>query len=164
MMEYWDISRTALIFPTDSIIDFDLEPMYRAHIESGAVATIAAMTRAPAEVAEKYGVMLTDPRGHILEFVEKPTLAELRDHFQVSEEDFERLPLLTNAGFYMIDSRRLRDLTSNREIAELRRKRMIPVLTKIRAKSVSEFGDYQDSKSNYNSDGVIRSAFWLSQA
>jgi NDP-sugar pyrophosphorylase family protein len=124
MMEYWDISRTALVFPTDSIIDFDLEPMYRAHKESGAVATIAAMTRAPAEVAEKYGVMLTDPRGQILEFVEKPTLAELRDHFQVGEEDFERLPLLTNAGFYMIDSARLRELTSNREIAELRRKRL----------------------------------------
>jgi NDP-sugar pyrophosphorylase family protein len=124
MLEYWDISGTALVFPTDSIIDFDLEPMYRAHIESGAVATISAMTRAPAEVAEKYGVMLTNPDGQILEFVEKPTLAELREHFRVDEEDFDRLPLLTNAGFYMIDSARLRQLASNREIAELRRTRL----------------------------------------
>src|SRR2546429_8355215 len=63
MLEYWDLSRSALVFPTDSIIDFELEPMVEAHVASGAVATIAAMTRAPAEVAEKYGMMLTNPDG-----------------------------------------------------------------------------------------------------
>src|SRR5437588_1237767 len=41
MLEYWDISGPALVFPTDSIIDFDLEPMNRAHRESGAAVTIA---------------------------------------------------------------------------------------------------------------------------
>src|SRR3990172_8271603 len=49
MLEYWDIRRPALVFPTDSMIDFDLEPMFERHAASGAVATIAAMTRAPAE-------------------------------------------------------------------------------------------------------------------
>src|SRR3972149_3831782 len=29
MMEYWDIQQPALVFPTDSIIDFDLAPMLR---------------------------------------------------------------------------------------------------------------------------------------
>jgi NDP-sugar pyrophosphorylase family protein len=125
MLEYWDISQPALVFPTDSIIDFDLEPMVRAHLESGAVATMAAMTRAPVEVAEKYGMMLTDPHGRIFEFVEKPTLAELRAHFELHDEDeFDRLPLLTNAGFYLIDSLALRDLAGNPEIAELRRSRL----------------------------------------
>ena len=33
MLDYWDIAAPALVFPTDSIIDFDLEPMYRAHME-----------------------------------------------------------------------------------------------------------------------------------
>src|SRR3990172_9484243 len=51
MLEYWDISQPALVFPTDSMIDFDLEPMYRTHVETGAIATIAAITRAPPPAA-----------------------------------------------------------------------------------------------------------------
>ena len=73
MLEYWDITQPALVFPTDSIIDFDLAPMYRAHLESGAVATMAGMVRGPDEVAEKYGVILADATGRAEEFVEKPT-------------------------------------------------------------------------------------------
>jgi NDP-sugar pyrophosphorylase family protein len=125
MLEHWDLSGPALVFPTDSIIDFDLEPMYRAHLETGAVATMACMTRAPAEVAEKYGVLLTDPAGRVLEFVEKPTLAELREHFQLKDErEFDLLPLLTNAGFYLIDCGALRELAASPEIASLRRTRL----------------------------------------
>ena len=63
LMEYWDISQPALVFPTDSVIDFDLAPMVETHVGRGAVATIAAMMREPDEVAEKYGVMLTDGDG-----------------------------------------------------------------------------------------------------
>src|SRR6266508_3422258 len=85
MLDHWDITQTALVFPTDSIIDFDLEPMLRAHRETG-------------EVAEKYGVMLADTNGRVREFVEKPTLTELREHFQVpNDEEFRQLPLRTNA-------------------------------------------------------------------
>jgi NDP-sugar pyrophosphorylase family protein len=124
MLDYWDISQAALVFPTDSIIDFDLAPMYDAHVRSGAVATIAAMTRAPDEVAEKYGVILANQAGRVREFVEKPTLAELREHFHAeSEEQFRELPLMTNAGFYLIESKILRDLASNPEVEELRRHR-----------------------------------------
>jgi len=125
MMDYWDITQPALIFPTDSIIDFDLEPMLRAHRETGAVATIAAMTRAPDEVAEKYGVMLAGADGRITEFVEKPTLAEIREHFHVANEDeFHELPLMTNAGFYLVDSRKLRELASHPELVKLRERRL----------------------------------------
>ncbi|MCA1831792.1 MAG: sugar phosphate nucleotidyltransferase [Actinomycetota bacterium] len=125
MLEHWDLSGPALVFPTDSIIDFELEPMYRTHLERQPVATVAAMTRGPVEVAGKYGVMLTDAEGRIVEFVEKPTLQELRDHYaDVPAADFDRLPLLTNAGFYLVDSATLRGLADNVEIATLRRDRL----------------------------------------
>jgi NDP-sugar pyrophosphorylase family protein len=124
MLEYWDLDGPALVFPTDSIIDFDLEPMYEAHRTSGAIVTIAAMSRAPVDVAEKYGVMLTHPDARVFEFVEKPSLAEIRQHFDVPEDEFDNLPLLTNAGFYMIDSTALRRIAEHPQIAELRRRRL----------------------------------------
>ncbi|HYH28456.1 MAG TPA: NDP-sugar synthase [Actinomycetota bacterium] len=125
MLEHWGVERPALVFPTDSIIDFDLEPMYRQHLETGAAVTIAAMTRAPTEVAEKYGLMLTDPARKISEFVEKPTLAALRAHFETRDPDeFDRLPLLTNAGFYLIDPDAMRKAMADPEVAALRRERL----------------------------------------
>jgi NDP-sugar pyrophosphorylase family protein len=125
MLEYWDISGPALVFPTDSIIDFDLGPMLDAHHEKGSVATIAAMVREPDEVAEKYGLMLADDDGRVSEFVEKPTLAELREHFHAeTEEDFRNLPLLTNAGFYLVDAGKLRELAGEAEIQRLRERRL----------------------------------------
>jgi len=125
LLDYWGIERPALVFPTDSVIDFDLEPMRRAHLESGAAVTIAAMTRAPDEVAEKYGVMLARPDCEIFEFVEKPTLADLREHLQVTDPDeFERLPLLTNAGFYLLDPAAMRKVAADPEIAAMRQERL----------------------------------------
>ena len=59
--------------------------MVETHVGRGAVATIAAMMREPDEVAEKYGVMLTDGDGRVTEFVEKPTLGELREHFHARD-------------------------------------------------------------------------------
>lgn len=125
MLDHWDITQPALVFPTDSIIDFDLAPMFRAHVEHGAVATIAAMVREPDEVAEKYGVMLTDDDGRVTEFVEKPTLVELREHFRAPDDEaFKKLPLRTNAGFYLVETKALRELAGERAIAELRRTRL----------------------------------------
>ena len=125
LLDHWGIERPGLVFPTDSIIDFDLEPMYRAHLDTGAAATIAAMTRAPAEVAEKYGVMLADPEARILEFVEKPTLAALRDHFELQDEaEFDSLPLLTNAGFYLLDPGQMRRAAADPEVQAMRKTRL----------------------------------------
>ena len=125
LLDHWGIDRPALIFPTDSIIDFDLEPMYRQHLETGAAVTIAAMERAPTEVAEKYGVMLARPDCQIFEFVEKPTLAELRDHLRVTDPgEFERLPLLTNAGFYLLDASAMRKVAADPEVAAMRQERL----------------------------------------
>jgi NDP-sugar pyrophosphorylase family protein len=125
MMDHWDLRQRALVFPTDSIIDFDLEPMHRAHVEREALVTITAMTRAPDEVAEKYGVMLVDPDGRVTEFVEKPTLSELREHFHArTEEEFRALPLLTNAGFYLVETEVLREVADHPEVRELRSRRL----------------------------------------
>jgi NDP-sugar pyrophosphorylase family protein len=125
MLEYWDLSGTALVFPTDSLIDFDLEPMLRLHREQGAVATIAAMTRGPVDVAEKYGVMLTGDDGRISSFVEKPTLAEIREHYGVANDlELQKLPLLTNAGFYLVDAAALREVAEDPQVATLRRTRL----------------------------------------
>src|SRR3989441_5704361 len=125
MLEHWDLSGPALVFPTDSIIDFELGPMYRAHLEKQPVVTVAAMTRAPVEVAGKYGVMITDPDGRIVEFVEKPTLEELREYYaDVPPEDFEHLPLMTNAGFYLMDTAELRGFAADPAISALRRERL----------------------------------------
>jgi NDP-sugar pyrophosphorylase family protein len=124
LLDYWGIDRPALVFPTDSIIDVDLEPMVRAHRDTGAAVTVAAMSRGPAEVAEKYGVMLTDPEGRILEFVEKPALSELRDHFRVDEAEFESMPILTNAGFYLLDPDAMRRAAADPALVSLRRRRL----------------------------------------
>jgi NDP-sugar pyrophosphorylase family protein len=99
--------------------------MLTAHREHDAVVTIAGMTRPPDEVAEKYGVMLADENGRITDFVEKPTLGELREHFHVgSEEEFRRLPLMTNAGFYLIETERLREIARHPEVEKLREQRL----------------------------------------
>jgi NDP-sugar pyrophosphorylase family protein len=125
MLEYWDISGPALVFPTDSIIDFDLGPMVEQHHDRGSVATIAAMVREPDEVAEKYGLMLADDDGRVSDFVEKPTLAELREHFHAeSEEAFRSLPLLTNAGFYLVDAGKLRELAAHPDVQRMRERRL----------------------------------------
>jgi NDP-sugar pyrophosphorylase family protein len=125
LIEHWDISQTALVFPTDSVIDFDLAPMLEAHHRTGAVATVAAMVREPDEVAEKYGVLVADANDRIQVFVEKPTLDELREYFQAeTEEQFRRLPLMTNAGFYLIDTARIRELAAHPEIQRMRKWRL----------------------------------------
>jgi NDP-sugar pyrophosphorylase family protein len=125
LLDHWGIDRPTLVFPTDSIIDFDLEPMLREHRELGAAVTVAAMTRAPTEVAEKYGVMLARTDCRVFDFVEKPTLGDLRDHFEVSEPgEFDRLPLLTNAGFYLLDPEAMRRVAADPEIERMRRGRL----------------------------------------
>lgn len=123
--EYWDLRSTALVFPTDSVIDFDLEAMAAAHAGAGALVTVAAMVREPVQVAGKYGVMLTDPDWRVREFVEKPTLAEIHEAFPApSEADFHRLPLLTNSGFYLIDTGRLREVAEHPDVRGMAEERL----------------------------------------
>src|SRR6266516_1841193 len=46
----------------------------------------------------------------------------IKEHFGTRDEkEFDRLPLLTNAGFYMIDASVLRDVAGHPQVATLRR-------------------------------------------
>jgi NDP-sugar pyrophosphorylase family protein len=115
------------------------------------------MTRAPTEVAEKYGVMLTNPECRVLDFVEKPTLGELRAHFELRDEgEFDRLPLLTNAGFYLVDAAALRRVASHPDVTRLRRSRLdfgkdlLPWLVanghRVHAHTVNRIGDLGNAR------------------
>ena len=124
-LDYLEIDHPALVFPTDSLYDFSLQQMYETHSANGAVATVAAMARGPEQVAGKYGVMMTTPDGRITEFVEKPSLVELREAFPTpNPEEFEKLPLLTNAGMYLLDSPSIRKYGQDPEVLTLREKRL----------------------------------------
>jgi NDP-sugar pyrophosphorylase family protein len=124
-LDYWDIDQPALAFPTDSLYDFSLQEMLDAHLSNQALVTVAGMARGPEQVAGKYGVMMTDPRGRVVEFVEKPSLVELKEAFTgVSSEEFEKLPLMTNAGMYLMDSQSARLLGKDPEIQDLRDRRL----------------------------------------
>lgn len=124
-LDYWNIDQPALIFPTDSLYDFSLQGMVDTHLQHGAVATIAAMARGPEQIAGKYGVMMTNPDNRITEFVEKPSLVELREAFPTTTSDeFDKLPLLTNAGMYLVDSQAVRKYGEDPEVMALRQKRL----------------------------------------
>src|SRR5205823_4354364 len=45
MLEAWDLTGTALVFPTDSLIDFALGPIADTHRRSGAGVTIRGLAR-----------------------------------------------------------------------------------------------------------------------
>lgn len=124
-LDYWDVEASALVFPTDSLYDFSLQDMLSSHESSGALVTVASMARGPQQVAGKYAVMLTDTQGRITSFVEKPSLLELREAFPTqSPEEFERLPLLTNAGMYLLDSLGVRKYGQDPEVLALREGRL----------------------------------------
>jgi NDP-sugar pyrophosphorylase family protein len=124
-LDYFDIERPILVFPTDSLFDFSLEEMMETHQSKGAVATIAAMARGPEQVAGKYGVMLTDSESRITSFIEKPSLVELKEALPPeAQEQFEELPFLTNAGMYLLDSVGVRKYGQDPEILDLRERRL----------------------------------------
>lgn len=106
-LEQWDLQGQALVLPVDSLFDFDLAAMRATHDAYDALVTVAAVARTGAEIAGKYGVMRTDARGLVTGFVEKPSLAGLRELFPQTAAD-ERATLPTNAGMYLVDCRRLR--------------------------------------------------------
>ena len=99
------ISPHAFVFPTDSVLDFDLASMVEAHHRTGAVVTIAA-TRQPAEViAGQYGLIDHDAQNCVSGFMEKPSLKAIYAHLgAIYHTDRTPPSLVTNAGFYLISS------------------------------------------------------------
>ncbi|WP_034264767.1 sugar phosphate nucleotidyltransferase [Actinospica robiniae] len=148
-LEHWSLEGTAVVFPTDSVFDFDLAPMLARHLESGATVTVGTVPRSAAEAAGKYGVLVPDGDGRIESFAEKPPLDEARRLAQGG-------PLHTSAGIYMIDCVRLRAAAREPELRALAAEeldwggQLVPYLVahghRVQAFSIGSFGDLGNSR------------------
>lgn len=122
-LEQWDLHEQALLLPVDSIFEFSLAEMEATHRRNGALVTVAAVPRTAEEVAGKYGVMQTDPYGLVNGFVEKPPLARIHHLFPDTAAD-GRAELPTNAGMYLVDCRRLRQIARDPDLMRMAQQRL----------------------------------------
>jgi len=146
-LDYWDLTGLALVFPTDSVFDFDLGAMVRAHRAARADVTVATVPRPGAEAAGKYGVLELRPDAEVSGFLEKPSLSVLRSRIP---GDPDR-PVHTNAGMYLIDCDRLRMAAREPSLAALARRNLdwggdlLPFLVRqghrVLAHPITRFGD-----------------------
>ncbi|MHB9133254.1 MAG: sugar phosphate nucleotidyltransferase [Armatimonadota bacterium] len=121
-IEQFDIRETCFVFPTDSVLDIDLPAMVSAHRKTGAVVTIAA-SQQPAEViANRYGLIDRLENGKVRGFIEKPSLKEIYARYGVTGKTPVQLPpLVTNAGFYLMDSMTLREISRHPDVVAMRK-------------------------------------------
>jgi NDP-sugar pyrophosphorylase family protein len=120
-LDYFDIHETAFVFPTDSVLDIDLPAMLAVHHRRGAVVTIAAAQQPAELIAGRYGLIDCDAHGRVRGFIEKPQLSEIYKHFGVTPETHALLPpLVTNAGFYLMDALALREIADDPELKAMR--------------------------------------------
>ena len=66
-----------LVLSADHVYKMNYAKMIRAHEQSGAVATIAAIN-VPLPEASRFGIMITDNNGRIIDFEEKPAFPKSR--------------------------------------------------------------------------------------
>jgi len=85
-----------LVFCGDAITDIDVCKLVETHRASGAEVTIAA-THVPRKETSKYGVLVTNPAGRVLEFCEKPDPEEARS-------------TLVSTGIYVFSPRALKGM------------------------------------------------------
>jgi len=125
-LDYFDVTTPlAFVFPTDSILDFDLPAMLEAHRRSGAVVTIAVARQSAEVIAGQYGLIDQDAENRVRGFLEKPSLKDIYTHFAGRHHrDNELPPLLTNTGFYLIDTAALRNLSGDSQVAARRRRQL----------------------------------------
>jgi NDP-sugar pyrophosphorylase family protein len=144
-IEHWGLDGLALVFPTDSLFEFDLREMVRAHRAAGALVTVGTVDRTAAEVAGKYGVVVTSADRRLRGFVEKPPLDRVLDLVR----DPNRVPI--NAGLYLIDCARLREVARTPAMRAMARDRLdwghdlLPWLVDrgypVRAAGIAKIGD-----------------------
>ncbi|HEY3376526.1 MAG TPA: NDP-sugar synthase [Armatimonadota bacterium] len=121
-IDYFDISDTMFVFPTDSVLDIDLPAMLEAHRRSGAVVTIAAAQQPAEVIAGRYGLIDRAETGRVRGFAEKPTLAEIYARYGADETTRQLPPLVTNAGFYLMDAVALRDICRHPDVMAMRKR------------------------------------------
>ncbi|MEZ0067885.1 NDP-sugar pyrophosphorylase family protein [Streptacidiphilus sp. MAP12-20] len=146
-LDYWDLSGLALVVPTDSVFDFDLEPLVRAHLDAGAVVTVASVLRPAETAAGTYGVLEAGPDGVLRRFVEKPSWAQARAMGRAHPDGL----LHTNTGMYLVDCRRLRMAATDPALAAMARIRLdwggdlLPYLVaaghRVLTRPIRRFGD-----------------------
>lgn len=146
-LDHWDLTGLALVFPTDSLFDFDLGAMIRAHRAARADVTVATVPRPAATVVGKYGVLRLGADTMIDGFLEKPDLTAVKALTRGRID----APLHTNAGMYLIDCDRLRMAFREPELAALASHRLdwggdlLPYLVRrghrVLAQPIARFGD-----------------------
>ncbi len=115
-LEHFRIEQPAFVFPMDSIIDIDLAACVKQHERTGAIITVCVTEVPASQVVDTYGVIVADETRRVVEFVEKPGPARAVELQEQTSTD----RLLINAGFYLVDSKALRELGHEREIRKMR--------------------------------------------
>lgn len=122
-LDFWDLTGDALVLPVDSVFGFDLAAMAERHRTAEATVTVAAVGRTAAEIAGKYGTMVTGAHGLVRGFVEKPDLGELLDLYPRVRDD-PTSAISTNAGMYLVDCGRLRAAARRPDLMRLAQQRL----------------------------------------
>jgi len=124
-LEYFDVTDTVFIFPTDSVLDIDLPGMLAAHQRTGAVVTIATAYQPAEVIAGRYGLIDCADDGRVRGFIEKPSLEKIYALFSAKGKNSTQLPdLPTNAGFYLIDARAVREICRHEDIEKMRQRQL----------------------------------------
>ena len=86
---FFDKDSTFVVLSADGLSNADLKHGIEVHKKSGAIATIG-IKQIPMEDVQHFGVVVTDEKGFITEFQEKPTVEEAKSNF-------------INTGIYIFD-------------------------------------------------------------
>lgn len=115
-LEYFDLTGDVLVFPTDTIFDFDLPAMLDAHRHSDAMVTLGTAAYPATRIAGRYGLVCSDFGGRVRHFVEKPSLHEIAEMHHVRAATMLP-PLPTSAGIYLVKAAALRCISAHPDIA-----------------------------------------------
>ena len=122
-LDYFDIQDTVFVFPTDSVLDINLTAMLEQHRRTNAVVTIAAAAQPAESIANRYGLIDRAEHSRVLGFIEKPSLEQIYAHYGITGQSHAKLPpLVTNAGFYLMDSRAIREIGHLPEVMAMRKR------------------------------------------
>lgn len=119
-LEHFNVDAPTFVFPTDSILDVDIRGLLDQHSRNGSVATVLTFDVPAQDAIGKYGVIVTDADGRVVEFIEKPTEEQAAQISQRTGSDV----FLTNAGFYMLDARACREVAQCSDIRRMREQRL----------------------------------------
>lgn len=89
--KFFDKNSTFVVLSGDGLTNADIKKGIEIHQKSNAIATIG-IKRIPQEYVSHFGVVVTDSKGFITEFQEKPSIEEAKSNF-------------INTGIYIFDYR-----------------------------------------------------------